>query len=83
MTPKTSGTSEHFNGRISDVLNTIGFSPEIVLLRTLLRYSALYNHCLPQSELKGKPPLHSLKNPFHSAPNQFLKRQHYRPRYAC
>ncbi len=49
-TPKTNGMVERFNGRISDVLKTNRFNSALDLEETLLRYVALYNHQLPQSD---------------------------------
>lgn len=78
-TPKTNGMVERFNGRISDVLNTHRFNSAFDLEQTLLRYTALYNHQLPQSALKSKTPLQALKDWYHSNPELFHRRPYDRP----
>ena len=78
-TPKTNGMVERFNGRISDVLNTHRFDSALDLEQTLLRYVALYNHQLPQSALKSKTPIQSMKNWYNSHPHLFNKRPYDRP----
>ena len=61
-TPKTNGMVERFNGRIGDVLKTHRFTSGQDLEQTLLRYVALYNHQLPQSALKSKTPMQTMKD---------------------
>ena len=78
-TPKTNGMVERFNGRISDVLKTNRFNSALDLEQTLLRYVALYNHQLPQSALKSKTPMHSMKQWYQSHPHLFGKRPYDRP----
>lgn len=50
------------NGRIADVLKTHRFSSGEGLEETLLRYVALYNHELRQSELKCKALMQGVKD---------------------
>ena len=78
-TPKTNGMVERFNGRISDVLKTNRFNSALDMEQTLLRYVALYNHQLPQSALKSKTPMQSMKDWYHSHPHLFNKRPYDRP----
>ena len=78
-TPKTNGMVERFNGRISDVLKTNRFNSALDLEQTLLRYVALYNHQLPQSALKSKTPMQSMKQWYQSHPHLFGKRPYDRP----
>ena len=78
-TPKTNGMVERFNGRISDVLNTHRFNSSLDLEQTLLRYVALYNHQLPQSVLKSKTPLQTMKDWHLSNPELFHRRPYDRP----
>lgn len=78
-TPKTNGMVERFNGRISDVLKTNRFNSALDLEQTLLRYVALYNHQLPQSVLKSKTPIQTMKEWYASHPHLFLKRPYDRP----
>lgn len=77
-TPRTNGMVERFNGRISDVLNTHHFHGAEDLAHTLLRYVALYNHQLPQSALKSKTPIQSMKDWHNSNPELFNKRPYDR-----
>ena len=78
-TPKTNGMVERFNGRISDVLNTHRFNSSLDLEQTLLRYVALYNHQLPQSALKSKTPLQTMKDWHLANPELFHRRPYDRP----
>jgi transposase InsO family protein len=78
-TPQTNGMVERFNGRISDVLNTHRFDCASSLEQTLLRYVALYNHQLPQSALKSKTPLQTMKTWHLSNPELFHRRPYDRP----
>ena len=78
-TPQTNGMVERFNGRISDVLKTHRFRSGEDLEHTLLRYVALYNHQLPQSALKSKTPLQTMKAWYDSHPHLFHKRPYDRP----
>lgn len=61
-TPKTNGMVERFNGRIADVLKTLRSNSAQDLQQTLVRYVALYNHPLPQSALKSRTPIQSIKD---------------------
>ena len=78
-TPKTNGMVERFNGRIADVLKTHRFSSREDLEQTLLRDVALYNHQLPQSALKSKTPMQTMKNWYKEYPHLFNKRPYDRP----
>ena len=78
-TPQTNGMVERFNGRISDVLNTHRFNSGDDLEQTLLRYVALYNHQFPQSALKSKTPVQTMKSWYDSHPHLFGKRPYDRP----
>ena len=78
-TPQTNGMVERFNGRIADILKTHRFSSGEDLEQTLLRYVALYNHQLPQSALKSKTPMQTMKEWYKSHPHLFHKRPHDRP----
>ena len=78
-TPQTNGMVERFNGRIQDVLNTHRFRSGEDLEQTLLRYVALYNHRLPQSALKSKTPIHTMKDWHATHPHLFIKRPYDRP----
>jgi len=78
-TPKTNGMVERFNGRISDVLKTHHFNSSLDLQQTLLRYVTLYNHQFPQSALKSKTPVQSMKDWFSSHPHLFNERPYDRP----
>ena len=74
-TPRTNGMVERFNGRVADVLKTHQFSNSEDLELTLLLYVALYNHQLPQSAIKSKTPLQTMKEGYQSHPQLF----HMRP----
>ena len=78
-TPKTNGMVERFNGRIADVLKTHRFTSGEDLEQTLMRYVALYNHQLPQSALKSKTPIKTMKDWYASHPHLFVKRPYDHP----
>ena len=78
-TPRTNGMVERFNGRIADVLKTHRFKSREDMEQTLLRYVALYNHQLPQSALKSKTPMQTMKEWYASHPHLFHKRPYDRP----
>ena len=78
-TPRTNGMVERFNGRIADVLKTHRFNSREDMEQTLLRYVALYNHQLPQSALKSKTPMQTMKEWYASHPHLFHKRPYDRP----
>jgi transposase InsO family protein len=78
-TPKTNGMVERFNGRIADVLKTNRFNSAEDMAQTLMRYVALYNHQLPQSALKSKTPMQTMKDWYASHPHLFHKRPYDRP----
>ena len=78
-TPRTNGMVERFNGRIADVLKTHRFLSGQDLEQTLIRYVALYNHHLPQSALKSKTPVQTMKDWYASHPQLFIKRPYDRP----
>ncbi len=73
-TPQTNGMVERFNGRIADVLKTHHFDSREDLEQTLLRYVHLYNHQLPQSALKSRPPIMAMKEWYKTHPELFNKR---------
>ncbi|AIA71010.1 putative integrase [Pectobacterium atrosepticum SCRI1043] len=77
-TPKTNGMVERFNGRIADVLKTHRFNNSEDLEQTLMRYTALYNHQLPQTVLKSKTPLQTMKQ-WHQS-HLFHRRPYDRPK---
>ena len=62
MRPQTNGMVERFNGRIEDILQSHRFHSGEDLEQTLLRYAHLYNNQLPQSALKGRTPIGTLKD---------------------
>ena len=78
-TPQTNGMVERFNGRIADVLKTHRFHSGEDLEQTLLRYVTLYNHQFPQSALKSKTPIQTMKDWYDSHPHLFNKRPYDRP----
>ncbi|MFM9429115.1 transposase InsO family protein [Variovorax sp. GrIS 2.14] len=78
-TPKINGMVERFNGRIGDVLKTHHFHSGEDLEHTLLRYVASYSHQLPQSALKSKTPIQTMKDWYASHPHLFTKRPYDRP----
>ncbi len=78
-TPRTNGMVERFNGRIADVLKTRRFHSGQDLEQTLMRYVALYNHQLPQSALKSKTPLQTMKDWYASHPHLFHKQPYDHP----
>jgi len=61
------------NGRIADVLRTHHFNNSEVLQHTLLRYVFLYNQHLPQSSLRSKTPVQTMKEWYISHPHLFHK----------
>lgn len=73
-TPQTNGMVERFNGRISDVLKSHHFRSGEELDQTLLRYVHLYNHQFPQSALKSRSPVQTMKDWFETNPELFRKR---------
>ena len=76
MRPQTNGMVERFNGRIEDVLQSHGFRSGEDLDQTILRYIRLYNGQLPQSVLKGRTPIATLKDWHRQRPDLFKKRAH-------
>lgn len=70
---------ERFNGRIVDVLKTHRFNSREDMEQTLLRYVTLYNHQLPQSALKSKTPMQTMKEWYASHPHLFHKRPYDPP----
>ena len=55
--PQTNGMVERFNGRIAEVLQTHHFESSHGLEATLLRYTDLYNHHIPQRALGHVTPV--------------------------
>jgi transposase InsO family protein len=78
-TPKANGMVERFNGRIADVLKTHRFNSGQDMEQTLMRYVALYNHQLPQSTLRSKTPMQTMKDWYASQTDLFHKRPYDRP----
>jgi len=74
MHPQTNGMVERFNGRIEDVLQSHHFRSGEDLEQTILRYVRLYNGQLPQSVLKGRTPIDTLKDWHRQKPDLFKKR---------
>ena len=74
MHPQTNGMVERFNGRIEDVLQSHRFRSGEDLEQTILRYVRLYNGQLPQSVLKGRTPIDTLKDWQRQRPELFKKR---------
>ena len=74
MRPQTNGMVERFNGRIEDVLQSHRFRSGEDLEQTILRYVRLYNGQLPQSVLKGRTPIATLKDWHRQRPDLFKKR---------
>jgi len=74
MRPQTNGMVERFNGRIEDVLQSHRFRSGEDLEQTILRYVRLYNGQLPQSVLKGRTPIDTLKDWQRQKPEIFKKR---------
>ena len=74
MRPQTNGMVERFNGRIEDVLQSHRFRSGEDLEQTILRYVHLYNGQLPQSALKGRTPIDTLKAWHRQKPELFNKR---------
>lgn len=74
-TPKTNSMVERFNGRISDVLKTNRFDSPVDLEHTLLRYVVLYKHQLPQSALKNKTPIQTMKGWYDFYTSLMLRRE--------
>ena len=73
------GQVERFNGRISDVLKSHHFRSSEELAQTLLRYVHLYNQQLPQSALKSRSPVQTMKDWFKTHPELFHKRPYNGP----
>jgi len=74
MRPQTNGMVERFNGRIEDILQSHRFRSGEDLEQPILRYVRLYNSQLPQSVLKGRPPIDALKDWYRQKPELFKKR---------
>jgi len=64
---------ERFNGRIVDVLQNHRFHSGEDLEQTILRYVHPYNSQLPQSVLKGRTPVDTLKGWPRKKPDLFRK----------
>ncbi|PRY85044.1 transposase InsO family protein [Donghicola tyrosinivorans] len=79
MRPQTNGMVERFNGRIEDVLQSHHFQSGEDLEQTILRYVHLYNSQLPQTVLKGRSPIATLKDWQSQRPNLFRKRVYNHP----
>lgn len=75
--PQTNGMVERFNGRIAEVLQTHRFRDSEDLATTLLRYTDLYNHHIPQKALGHLTPIQALKKWQASHPHLFRKQVYY------
>jgi len=64
---------ERFNGRISDVLKTNRFDSAVDLEQTLMRYVHLSSTQLPQSALRSRTPMQTMKDWYKSHPHLFVK----------
>jgi transposase InsO family protein len=71
--PQTNGMVERFNGRIAEVLQTHHFDSTEGLETTLLRYTDLYNHHIPQRALNHRTPIEVLKQWQSTHPDLFRK----------
>jgi transposase InsO family protein len=71
--PQTNGMVERFNGRIAEVLQTHRFDSTEDLATTLLRYTDLYHHHIPQRALGHQTPVQSLKHWQSTHPDLFRK----------
>ncbi len=76
MHPQTNGMAERCNGRIGDVLQSHRFSSGEDLETTLHRYVHLYNTQLPQSALRSRTPMQTMKD-WHSQKPELFKKQPY------
>ena len=76
MHPQTNGRVERFNGRIEEVLHSHWFISGEDLETTLLRYVHLYNTQLPQSALRSRTPIQTMKD-WHTQKPELLKKQPY------
>jgi hypothetical protein len=72
------GMVERFNGRISDVLNTNRFISGWDMQDTLVRYTTLFNHQFPQSALKRKTAVQTMKGWYKTRPHLFHKKPYDR-----
>jgi transposase InsO family protein len=77
--PQTNGMVERFNGRIAEVLQTHHFDSSEELATTLLRYTDLYNHYIPQRALGHLSPIQALKKWQATHPNLFRKKVYHLP----
>jgi transposase InsO family protein len=71
--PQTNGMVAWFNGCISDVLKTNRFDSALDLEQTLMRYVHLYNTQLPQSALRSRTLMQTIKDWHKSQPHLFVK----------
>ena len=76
MHPQTNGMVERFNGRIEEVLQSNRFISREDLETTVLRYVHLYNTQLPQSALRSRTPMQTMKN-WHAQKPELFKKQPY------
>ncbi len=76
MHPQTNGMVERFNGRIEEVLGSHHSVSGNDLETTLLRYVHLYNTQLPQSALRSRTPMQTMKD-WHSQKPELFKKQPY------
>lgn len=75
--PQTNGMVERFNGRIAELLQTHYFDSTQSLEATLLRYTDLYNHHIPQRALGHVTPIEALKKWQSTHPDLFRKKVYH------
>jgi transposase InsO family protein len=77
--PQTNGMVERFNGRISDILKQTRFSSSAELESTLISYLYIYNHQIPQRNLKHQTPIQAMEKWHGIKPEIFSKSVHNHP----
>jgi len=71
--PQTNGMVESFNGRISDTVNQTRFGSADKLESTQRNYVNIYNHNIPQRDLKHQTSIQALKQWQADRPELFTK----------
>jgi transposase InsO family protein len=71
--PQTNGMVERFNGRIADIFKQTRFSSAAELESTLISYFCIYNHPIPQRNIKHLTPIQSMEK-WHEIQHYILKR---------
>lgn len=77
--PQTNGMVERFNGRISDILKQTRFASSTELESTLISYLHIYNHQIPQRNLKHQSPIQAMKKWQEIKPEIFRESVHNHP----